>query len=384
MRKILLFTLLLTLGITGCSAKPASDTTSAVTEQKTLSWDEMEPTGQLPLAYAKQFQVDRYEGGYDLIQISEVGKYLTIPENGAVPQDLPDDITVLQKPLDHIYLAATAAMDLVAGIDETSRVTLSSLQPEGWYIDAAKEAMERGEMTYAGKYSAPDYELLIEEGCDLALESSMIYHSPEVKEQLEKIGIPVLVERSSYESDPLARMEWIKLYGVLFDEEERANARFEEELSGLDGLLDQPQTGKTAAFFYVTSKGVISVRKSGDYVAKMIDLAGGTYVPQGLGNENALSTMNLQMEEFYDKARDADFLIYSGTIDGGIKSIDQLIDKNPLFADFRAVKEGNVWGTQKNMYQETLGIGAMIQDFHRLFSEETPDPSQMTYLYPIQ
>ena len=43
----------------------------------------------------------------------------------------------------------------------------------------------------------------------------MIYHSPEVKEQLEKLGVPVLVERSSYEQDPLGRMEWVKVYGAL-------------------------------------------------------------------------------------------------------------------------------------------------------------------------
>ena len=30
----------------------------------------------------------------------------------------------------------------------------------------------------------------------------MIYHSPEVLEQLERLGIPVLVERSSYETLP--------------------------------------------------------------------------------------------------------------------------------------------------------------------------------------
>ena len=39
----------------------------------------------------------------------------------------------------------------------------------------------------------------------------MIYHTPEVKEQLEDFGVPVLVERSSYENHPLGRMEWIKL-----------------------------------------------------------------------------------------------------------------------------------------------------------------------------
>lgn len=35
-------------------------------------------------------------------------------------------------------------------------------------------------MIYAGKYSKPDYELLVSEGCDLAIENRMITHSPEV------------------------------------------------------------------------------------------------------------------------------------------------------------------------------------------------------------
>ena len=75
--------------------------------------------------------------------------------------------------------------------------------------------MEDGRMLYAGKYNAPDYERILSGSCDLAVESTMIYHSPEVKEQLERLGIPVLVERSSYERHPLGRMEWLKLYGVL-------------------------------------------------------------------------------------------------------------------------------------------------------------------------
>lgn len=54
----------------------------------------------------------------------------------------------------------------------------------------------------------PDYELILENDCDLAIESTMIYHSPEVKEQLESFEIPVLVERSSYEEHPLGRLEW--------------------------------------------------------------------------------------------------------------------------------------------------------------------------------
>ena len=80
---------------------------------------------------------------------------------------------------------------------------------------------------------------------------------------------------------------------------------------------DQTNQGKTVAFFYITSRGSANVRKPGDYVAKMITMAGGTYVPQSAEEEeeNALSTMNMEMEAFYAKAKDADYIIYNSTID---------------------------------------------------------------------
>ena len=46
-----------------------------------------------------------------------------------------------------------------------------------------KQAMEEGKIAYAGKYSAPDYEQILAAGCRLAIENTMILHTPEVKEQ---------------------------------------------------------------------------------------------------------------------------------------------------------------------------------------------------------
>ena len=53
-------------------------------------------------------------------------------------------------------------------------------------------------MLFAGKYDEPDYELLVNQGCDLAVESTMILHSPKVQEMIEMLGIPVFIDRSSY------------------------------------------------------------------------------------------------------------------------------------------------------------------------------------------
>ena len=118
----------------------------------------------------------------------------------------------------------------------------------------------------------------------------------------------------------------------------------------------------------------------------MIAMAGGTYIPQNTGKEeeNALSTMNMEMEAFYAQAKDADYIIYNSTIDGELESLSELLAKSPLLADFKAVKEGHVWCTGKNLFQETMGLGSMIQDIHRMLTEEEPDPGQMHYIHPLR
>lgn len=337
----------------------------------------------MELEYATQFAVDYYQDDYAVITIAQEGSYLVVPEGKEAPEGLDKEIKVLQQPLDHIYLVATSSMDLFRAIDGIENITLSGTDANGWYIEEAKEAMENGNIQYAGKYSAPDYELILANGCDLAIESTMIYHSPDVREKLEEFGIPVLVEHSSYESDPLGRMEWLKLYAVLLDKEEEADAYFQSQTDMLTDVLGAENTEKTVAFFSINSNGYVTVRKTGDYISKMIELAGGRYIFQNLGDDNALSTMNMQMEDFYAGACDADYIIYNSAIESELHSLDELLEKSSLLADFKAVKEGNVWCTEKSLFQETTGIATMISDMHTMLTSDDPDLSQLTYMYRL-
>ena len=356
----------------------------AQTEPTALSWENLEFDHSMELVYADQFTLDTYRQGYRIVTIGGTDRYLVVPEDAPVPAGVPEEVTVLQQPLDSIYLVATSAMDLFRELDALDRIRLSGTDASGWYIEEAKQAMERGDILYAGKYSAPDYERILAEGCDLALESTMIYHTPEVREQLLRLGIPVLVERSSYESHPLGRVEWIRLYGALLGREEEADACFSALLDRLAPVLDQPGTGKTVAFFYITSNGAANVRRPGDYIAKSIALAGGEYIlRQQPGEESAASTMNMQMEAFYEQARDADVLIYNSAIDAELHSLEELLDKSSLLKDFKAVREGNVWCTGKNLFQESLGLGDLIWDLHAIVTARDPESLELTYLHRL-
>lgn len=364
---------LLLLAFTGCAANPAQPESTSSPAQIDETQADFQVESAYPLEYAKEFTVDECTGGTKLITIQNA-RYLIVPENSTVPNGLSEDITVLQKPLKNVYLVSTSAMDPILKLDALSAVTLSGTSAENWYLPEAKEAMENGEISYAGKYSAPDYEFIVSANCGLAIENTMIYHTPEVKEQLEKFGIPVLVERSSYESDPLARMEWVKLYGILFDKEAEAETFFNEQVQRIRPLLEQDTTGKTGAFFSVTSNNLVTVRKSNDYVAKMVGMAGGEYIFSDLSdNGNNLATINLSLEEFYAGAKDADVLIYNSTIEGKIETTEQLLSKCPMLADFKAVQNGNVWCTTQSLFQESMELPDLILDMNRVFTAESPN-----------
>ena len=212
----------------------------------------------------------------------------------------------------------------------------------------------------------------------------MIYHTPEVKEQLERFGIPVLVERSSYESSPLARMEWIKLYGILLGKEPLAEEVFAQQAQRIAPLLEQPSTGKRCAFFSITSSGLATVRKSGDYVAQMIGMAGGEYVFADLADSgNSLSTMNIPLEDLYAGVKDADVLIYNGTIEGSISTKEELLARCALLAECKAVQSGNIWCTTPSFFQQSMALADFMLDLHAVFTGETASPDTLHFLTKI-
>lgn len=317
---LLLPTVLLVCLFSGCGSA-----------EKNRPFDQMQVIRSMQLDLATQFSVDYYEGGYKMLSLAD------------------------------------------------------GTRAEGWYIPNARSAMMDGRILFAGKFNTPDYELITASRCPLAIESTMIGHASEITEQLEQLGIAVLVDQSSNEPHPLGRSEWIKLYGALLNEEDKAAQVFSEQAGYLSAVSDSIPSGKTVAFFYVSSSGRIIARRSGDYVSRMIELAGGKYIFDKLGDSTArTSTVPLEPEFFYSEARDADIIIYNATIAEAVSSLPELVEKCPLLVDFKAVRDGNVWCTSKNMYQETTALGQMIKSMHELFADSAGSSSSLPFFYRLQ
>ena len=205
----------------------------------------------------------------------------------------------------------------------------------------------------------------------------------EVQEMIEDLGIPVLVDMSSFESNPLGRMEWIKFFAEMVGKEEEAKAFFDEQKAKVEALNDFPNTEKTVAFFYISTDGKAVVRSADDYIPTMIDMAGARYIFKDVTDEAGKSTIPMTIEAFYDIAQDADYIVYNASIDSSVKTLDDLLAKDPIMSELKAVKEGNCWSSGGSMYQRTDIAGDMIMDFHTLFTSDDPE-GQLQYITKLE
>ena len=369
---------LLAACLVGCAAGSAAGSGDVHAFRNTELGCGWEPVSSLELEAAEHYTIDRYEGGYSLLCISDGSRYLLIPEGKDAPSGIDPSIALIKQPVGNAYLAATDTMCLVDALGVLDSIALSSIKASDCSVEGFRTALEDGSIAYGGKYNMPDYELILQTGTTLAIESTMIEHAPDVREQLTRLGVTVLTERSSYESTAVGRMEWIKLYGEIFGKQELAKSVYDEQVALVKATDSKCPASKNVAFFYINSRGMAVVRQSGDYVPQMIELAGGSYIFKDLSDNTARSTMNIEMERFYATAQDADIIIYNTSIDQSPRSIQDLVEKNALLAKLKAVREGQVWVTSEDMYQQMIRTGDIIADMHAIIAGD-PSNSELAF-----
>ena len=108
-----------------------------------------------------------------------------------------------------------------------------------------KGAIEEGKIRDLGTSSAVNIELIMDMQPDLLMPSP--YESQGGYGRLEQMGIPIMECADYMEVSPLARAEWIRVYGLLFGVEERADSLFnsiEQRYNELKGMVAERATSR--------------------------------------------------------------------------------------------------------------------------------------------
>ena len=157
---------------------------------------------------------------------------------------------------------------------------------------------------------------------------------------------------------------------------------FNQQDEYITKLSNVEKTGKKVAVFYITSKGKLYVRNAGDYLAKMVNMAGGEYIFDNL-NPDKTGTQTMEIEKFYDTAKDADYIIYIWSLGGKPSTLADFTGYNSTLSEFKAVKEGNVWCTTPDFFQIADTIGSMVNDINLMLNADA-NTSELTYLKKLK
>ena len=340
--------------------------------------------------YSTGFTIDSFDNNIYRVTVGK-DKYLLVPKLTELPVGIPESVTVIRTPVSKAYVASTSSMDFFTQLSSLDKVGFASAEASKWTDKKVSELVDSDAIHYVGKYDAPDYESLITGKADIAVENTMIYHSPETKEKLEELSVPVFVDMTSYEEDPRGRIEWIKVYGLMTGEYGKALRFFdsackkaEEAVTVENEKSASAEDKPTVAFFYISPKGHVGIRRPGDYISKMIEMAGGEYIPSNIKvpeSDDASSSVDVSMEDFYLKVKDADILIYNSTLYGSPASVDEMVKDTALLDEFKAVKDGKVYVTKDNMFQATCEMADVISDLSHITAD---DGSDMVYFEKLK
>lgn len=367
----------------------------------TVAYSQLTSTGKEENTFAELFSIehlkDENEKAYSKIEVFDKEKkldtsWLLLPEGVDKVSGAPAGVNIMTfRDRQNIMVSSASTMALINAMDALSKVPMTTADTT-WRIQEIKDAIDKGTVKEVGKYSKPDYEQIISIGAEkhvtFAVFSTMLDSVPDVYDQLTKTcNLRIMRDQSSYESHPLGRTEWIKIYGEIFDMRDKSDAVFNgqvEILNETTSKINVPEAErKTVLIFYTTStKDTFYVRNAADYVTELVNLGGGKQVAEIDPGKSGNTKMTQEL--FIEKCSQADYVLYNWTSGAsGVKdeSLQGLIDARlgDWFKDFKAYKEGNVWRTSNDFYQKMDKMGEMVADIYKmLYGENVSDT--LTYV----
>lgn len=325
------------------------------------------------IKYAQGFSV-RHFPDYTSVEVRDpwdstrlLQRYLLVDRNKSVPKALPKG-TVVSVPVQNMVVYTAVHAAIIEQLGEVGRVVGVC---ESRYIDSPsfKEGLKKGEIVDMGEATAPNVELMIEKGVELAFVSPFQNsgYGP-----VEKLGIPIIEAADYMEALPLGRTEWIRFYGLLFGKKEVADSIFhatEKRYMDLKQLV--AETPKRPTVFSEKKYGSSWFVAAGEsYVANLFKDAGADYIfkdIQGTGSKP------LAFETVLDEAIHADVWLVKFNLSKDMSYDDLRMEYAP-YENFDAFKKRNIYfcNTGKVPYYEEspLHPDYLLKDLIWIFHPE--------------
>ena len=219
------------------------------------------------------------------------------------------------------------------------------------YVSSEKtrNRIDDGKIRELGKNEGINTEVLLELNPDIVVGFG-VDGVNKTFETIKKAGIPVIYNGDWVESSALAKAEWIKFFGVLFNKEKEADSifnRIEHDYLAAKKIAKQAKQQPTV-LSGAMQKDVWYLPNGSSPEAQFLQDANVNYLWSDSSGNGSLA---LSFEAVFEKAKDADLWLSPSYY----SSFEQLEKTNSLYTNFEAFKKRNIYSFV-NMTGETGGV----------------------------
>ncbi len=290
-------------------------------------------------------------------------QYALVPRNTDLPDSLPAGAVVVRTPIQRALVYSVVHSSLLKELGGGDAI--------GGVVDAmfftdpeVGDAVKAGTIADCGSSAAPDIEKIIALQPDAVILDT--YQSFSYG-QLSHTSAPVIECADYMETTPLGRAEWVKFYGTLIGQRERADSLFNAVKESYQSTRSQCATAKRRPRVLTETviSGIWNVPGGNSYMARLLDDAGGDYPWR---DTDSAGSLNLDITSVLATAQDADVWLIKSF---NIHTLSDLLAANALNAEFAAYKSGNVYVCDTNrsrLYEKfPFHPDVLLREYHNIF-----------------
>ena len=341
MKKLILVPVLLFLLISISCKKGVVKVDEKIQPESTIKYakgfDIINDNGTKKLIIKSAYQNSKETFSYNL--------YKKVPINAIANATLNN----IKIPVKKIVVTSTTHIPMLELLNEETAIVGF---PYSKFVSSEKTRalIDAGKITEVGKETSLNTEILLDLQPELVVGYS-VSSADKSLTTIQKAGINVIYNGDWLEETPLGRAEWIKFFGVLFDKEKQADSIFKViENNYLEAKKIALKSNKKPTILSgaIMSKDIWNLPGGESFVATFFKDANFNYLWKDTKGKGSLS---LSFESVFDNGQNADLWLAPAHY----TSKEQLIKSNPLYTEFKAFKNNNIY-TPISLKGKTGGI----------------------------
>ena len=186
-----------------------------------------------------------------------------------------------------------------------------------------------------GYEASLDYEMIVSLQPDLLVTYTITASEPQYLAKLKSLGVPVLVIYEQCESHPLAKAEYVRLFGALAGRLHQADSCFysvRDRYCQLADMVARSGNDRLKVLMNAPYGDAWYIPGADNYMSRMIQDAGG----EVLGAKPGRNSSVVSLEKAYELSQEADIWLNPGHC----RTLDELLGIHHLFPKFGPLTKG--------------------------------------------